>query len=97
MVRPPTKNSKLAALQPDKVKAVQSILSKKAARGKKADPFNTVSRPKESSGASIYLTVQHQEIKHPVKNGYDSNDEYQTVKRLQEPEYELEPSQEKGF
>ena len=45
MVRPPTKNSKLAALQPEKVKAVQSILSKKAARGKNADPFNTVSRP----------------------------------------------------
>ena len=45
MALPPPKNSKLAALQPDKVKAVQSILSKKAARGKKADPFNTVSRP----------------------------------------------------
>ena len=45
MALPPPKNSKLAALQPDKVKAVQSILSKKAARGKKADPFNTISRP----------------------------------------------------
>ena len=45
MALPPPKNNKPAALQPDKVKAVQSILSKKAARGKKADPFNTVSRP----------------------------------------------------
>ena len=76
MVSPPPKNTRQAALQPDKMKAVQSILSKKAARGKKADPFNTKPKPSEPSGASIYLTVQHHEIKHPVKNGYDSNDEY---------------------
>ena len=51
MVSPPPKNTRQAALQPDKMKAVKSILSKKAARGKKADPFNTKPKPSESSGA----------------------------------------------
>ena len=58
------KNHKPGVNHPDKLKAVQNILNKKASRNKKAslfnnnaDPFNTNSNPPASTGGSLYVTV----------------------------------------
>ena len=58
------KNHKPGVNHPDRLKAVQSILNKKASRNKKAnlfsnnaDPFNSNSNPPASTGGSLYVTV----------------------------------------